>query len=265
MKKTLIQGLIGIILFASLWAILSQFNWLPLIRIEAANQKTEEKLGKILWDVIKQSESINTKESVSITVDSLLTHICKKNNIERNKIKLHIINSEEVNAFALPDGHLVVYSNLIVEAENPEELCGILSHELAHIELNHVMKKLVTEIGLSTLISITTGGNGAEVTKETIKLLTSSAFDRKLEKEADLKAVDYLTNSNISCEPFANFLFRLSENENKTLSYLSWISTHPDSKTRAEYIIELNKNQKSISEAVIDSISWENLQKDLSP
>ena len=265
MKKIILHGVLGILGLISIWFILQQVDWLSILKIEEVNSNTEEKLGEVFWDIFKQSETENKDANVIKTVDSLLIRLCHYNDIDRKKIKLHIINSEEVNAFALPDGHLVVYSKLITEAENPEELCGVLGHELAHIELNHVTKKLVKEIGLTALISITTGGGGAEVTKEAIKLLTSSAFDRKLEKEADLKAVDYLKNAKISCEPFANFLFRLSTNEKKTEEYFSWISTHPESKTRAEYIIQLSKNQKKLtSESIMDSTVWKNLQNDLS-
>ncbi len=72
----------------------------------------------------------------------------KVNDIDRDKIKVHLLFKDEVNAFALPDGHLVIFSGLILESENPEELSGVLAHELAHIELNHVMTKLMREVGL---------------------------------------------------------------------------------------------------------------------
>ncbi len=264
MKKIILQGLLGILLFTSIWFILRQVNWLSLFKIEEISTDSEEKLGEILWGIFKQNQTENKDASVIKSVDSLLVRLCIYNNIDRKAIKLHVIDSEEVNAFALPDGHLVVYSKLITEAENPEELCGVIGHELAHIELNHVIKKLLREIGLSALIGITTGGGGAEVTKEAIKLMTSTAFDRELEKEADLKAVEYLSNSKIPCEPFANFLFRLSEYENDSQKYFSWISTHPESKQRAEYIIQMCQKNKMKNETVLDSVSWKELQYNLS-
>ena len=80
------------------------------------------------------------------------------------------------NAFALPGGHLVLYTGLINASDNFEEVTGVIGHELAHIELNHVMKRLVREIGLSALISMTTGESNPQVVLETAKLLSSSAF-----------------------------------------------------------------------------------------
>ena len=73
--------------------------------------------------------------------------------------------------------------------DNENQLGFVICHEIAHIQLSHVMKKLVKEIGLSVLISMTTGKSGSGTIQEGLKLLSSSAYDRNLEKEADLKAV----------------------------------------------------------------------------
>ena len=119
------------------------------------------------------------------------------------------------------------------------------------------------EVGLSVLISMTTGGGSGEIIKETMKLLSSSAFDRSLEKEADLKAVDYLTQAQIDSEPFAHFLYRLADSS-ENLSYFSWISTHPDSKERSEYIIEyresLSIDTTEEGKAILAKATWEALR-----
>ena len=174
-----------------------------------------------------------------------------------------MLNKDEINAFALPSGHLIVYSGLIINSDNQEELIGVICHEIAHIELNHVMKKLVKEIGLSVLISITTGNGGSEIIKETAKILSSTAFDRSLEKEADIKAVDYLVNAKVNPEPFANFLYKLSNKEHDATEYLTWISTHPDLKERAKYIIEYSKNKLTDYEPILSIETWEKLKVEL--
>jgi predicted Zn-dependent protease len=173
---------------------------------------------------------------------------------------LHIIEKDEINAFALPDGHLVVYSGLILNVDSPEELSGVLSHEIAHIELNHVMKKLVKEVGLSVLISMTTGNGGSKTIHETAKMLSGSAYDRQLEREADNKAVDYLSGANIDPEALADFLYKLSDDGDEVSNYLSWISTHPDSKERAKEIIEISKNRDRNNRPVLSSKTWNELK-----
>ena len=91
-----------------------------------------------------------------------MSKVCRANSIDRGKIKVHVLENSEVNAFALPAGHLVIYSGLIDDAGSAEELSGVICHELAHITEKHVMKSLAKELGLSVLISATTG-EGSDV------------------------------------------------------------------------------------------------------
>jgi predicted Zn-dependent protease len=260
MKKIIIQGAISVLLFFGTWFVLTKIDWVSVLKVQKVTDKTEEKLGDLFWEIFQRTEKENKDQFIVNSIDSIVTQICIANNIDRTFIKVHILNKEDINAFALPNGHLIVYSGLVINSDNQEELSGVICHEIAHIKLNHVMKKLVKEIGLSVLISMTTGNGGSEIIKETAKMLSSSAFDRSLEKEADIKAVDYLVNAKINPEPFAEFLFKLSETENEATKYLSWISTHPDSKERAEYIIEYSKNKKTNYTGVMSTDTWDKLK-----
>jgi predicted Zn-dependent protease len=263
MKKIIIQGVITILLFIGTWYALTQIDWVKVFEVQKVTDKTEQKLGELFWEVFKKTEEENKNTHVVNSIDSIVTHICKSNKINRETIKVHVLNKDEINAFALPNGHLIIYSGLIYNSDNPEELMGVICHEIAHIELNHVMKKLVKEIGLSVLISMTTGNGGAEIIKETAKMLSSSAFDRNLEKEADIKAVDYLTTAKVNPEPFANFLYKLSSKEHEATKYLTWISTHPDSKERAEYIIAYSKDKLTDYKPILSNEMWEKLKEEL--
>jgi predicted Zn-dependent protease len=260
MKKIIIQGAISVLLFFGTWFVLTKIDWVSVLKVQKVTDKTEEKLGDLFWEIFQRTEKENKDQFIVNSIDSIVTQICIANNIDRTFIKVHILNKDDINAFALPNGHLIVYSGLVINSDNQEELSGVICHEIAHIKLNHVMKKLVKEIGLSVLISMTTGNGGSEIIKETAKMLSSSAFDRSLEKEADIKAVDYLLNAKINPEPFAEFLFKLSETENEATKYLSWISTHPDSKERAEYIIEYSKNKKTNYTGVMSTDTWDKLK-----
>ncbi len=263
MTNTIYQGAVSIALFIALLFGLNQIDWVTLLNVEQNTEKTEEKLGDLLWESIGQTETENTDSFVVNTIDSIVSRICTSNLIEREHIKIHILQKDEVNAFALPNGHLVVYSGLILAADNQEELSGVICHELAHIQLNHVMKKLIREVGLSVLVSMTTGSGGSEMIKETAKMLSSSAFDRSLEKEADIQAVDYLITANIDPIPFADFLFKLSKEEPEMMQYFSWASTHPELKERAGYIMDHSRGRAEGYEPVLSKETWELLQGSL--
>ena len=263
MKKILIELIISVAIIAAVWIGLSQVDWMKLFNIEQTTQDTEEKIGDLFWDLMKKSETEITAESVVTPVDSMLSKICTSNSIDRKKIKLHLLRKDDINAFALPNAHLVVYSGLITACQNQDELYGVLCHEIAHIEKNHIMNKLLKEVGFSVLISISTGNSNSETIKSVLKHLSSSAYDRKLETEADLTAVDYLIKAGIDPEPFANFMYRLSDETKKLPHQIIWISTHPESKDRAEKIIERIKVSGFIKAANSDSTRFTELKESL--
>ena len=259
--KTLFQAAIIVALFFAMWFSLSKIDWVKIFKVEQIANTTERKIGDLFWDLYDKAGKEIKFEKVSVPIDSILSKICEANGIDNSKIKLHVIKDAEVNAFALPNNHLVINSGLILACENESELAGVIGHEIAHMELDHVMKKLSKEVGLSVLISMTSGNVGSDKIKEAVKLLSSSAYDRTLEKAADIKAVDYLVKSNIDPEPFANFLYRLSAKDSETAAYFSWISTHPDSKERAEYLIQYGSKKVKKTEPVLSIFTWDRLKE----
>ena len=124
------------------------------------------------------------------------------------------------------------------------------------------MKKLLSEMGLSVLITLSSGNGSPIIIKEALKRLSSLTYERGLEKEADLKAVDYMIKANVNPSSFANFLFRQSLNENESSKYLQWASSHPDSKDRSVYINEYTKNKSIKSVSVLSVKGWEDLKKE---
>lgn len=253
--KALIKGSSILVIFFGIWFLLSQIDFVTFFKIDKAKNATEKGLGDIIWDEIKMSEDMIVNDSISNTLDKLLKPLCKENGIERDSLKVHIIQKDEVNAFALPDGHLVVYSGLIEASKSEQALIGVLGHEIAHIENNHVMKKLSKEIGFSVLLSITTGNKNNKVVREIMQVITSSAYDRSLEKEADITSVEYMIKAKVDPAPFADFLYEMSF-DNKLTSALSWINSHPESEERAKYVLEYIKGKKLNKNSILSEIEW---------
>ncbi len=260
MKKVIFQGLTIMLLFFAAWAVVSQVDWMTIFRVEKVTKTTEEKLGDLLWDIFKKTDRELTDPFVINTLDTLLTRLCSENNIDRNSINIHMLKKDDVNAFALPGGRIVLFSGLIGQADNPEEVTGVIAHELAHLQLDHVMKKLIKEVGLSVILSMTAGSGGAEVLRETARMLSSTAYDRNLEREADRKAVDYLLNAGIDPAPFANFFYKLSMRETEAMKYLSIISTHPNLEERASDIIKYSRDKHFTPGPLITDETWKELK-----
>jgi beta-barrel assembly-enhancing protease len=262
MNKVILRGVLGVLLFFLLWFLLTQINWVSHFQVKRVTDKTEEKLGELIWEIFDQSEEQSKNEFIINSVDSLVDVICATNQIERESIKVHIVEKNDINAIALPDGHLIIYKGLISYAANQEELCGVICHEIGHIELDHVMNKLVREFGLAMLISTTSGNAGSEITRKAARVLSSTAFDRGLEKEADIKAVDLLSQAGINPRPYADLLYRLSSDEPEVIKYMTWISTHPDSRQRAEYIINYASKKPANYRQILSDETWKQIKEE---
>ncbi len=260
MTKIIVKGFLIVFAFFGLWMLLAQVDFMKIFKVDEAQSSTEKNIGDLIWDQIEKTEDVIYNDSILSTLDSLILPLCEQNFIERDSLKIHIINKDEINAFAMPDNHLVVYSGLIEAAKNEEALLGVLGHEIAHLEGNHVMKKLSKEIGFSVLLSMT-GANG-NIIREVFQTLSSSAYDRSLEREADLKSVEYMMNANIDPKPFADFMYELSI-DNEMHKYTYWISSHPESEERAKYILNSIKGKKIKSKKILSDKEWENFKKQL--
>ena len=232
----LIILVIGITL---LYFLLSQINWMQVFKTDQNQNKLEKKLGKLVFDSIKHSYDIVEDDSIQLIVDSIFQPLIKENTSNPKNYTIHLINSSEVNAFALPDDQIIVTSGLVNFLDSSNYLSAVLAHEIAHCEKNHVMKSLITNYGLEILLS---GSSTGEITN----FLSGQAFSRSLEKEADETAVSYLTNTEID----PNSLVHVMELFDIFLSSgddLSWISSHPNPSDRKTYI--QNKiNKEDISE-----------------
>jgi predicted Zn-dependent protease len=261
MKSNSLWAIIILGGFIGLFFWLRTIDWVGMFDIEKHTRDTEEKLGDLFWEHLGDEGNQITDSLTVAAMDTMVSSICSANAIPRDHIKVHVFRADVVNAFAMPGGHLVVNSALIEDCKNPEQLCGVLAHEIAHIELHHVMKKLVREVGMSVLVNMTTGGGDGGQVGEVVGALSSKAFDRDMEREADMKGLDYLMNAHIDPHPFADFLYLTGDGESEEA--FEWLSTHPSSKERMEYVLEeIGKRQFEVK-PIIAAATWEELKTNM--
>jgi predicted Zn-dependent protease len=257
MKAKLFFEFAAIVLaFFAVWFVLRQINFVSEDDLKKFSKASERKLSELILETIEDRHSDFDQRKIKSYIDSIGYRVCVKNDIPFDSIKIHIIYNGEVNAFALPDRNMVIYTGLIENAKSAEEVAGVMAHEIGHMEKDHVMKKLAKEIGISMLFVIVGGSENLEVLNEAGRTLSSTAFDRSQEREADAFAVDALAKAEIDTEPFGNFLFRLSMGKGDIPEELIWISTHPDSKERAAEVFKRKKEFTYTPNPVLNT-SWE--------
>jgi predicted Zn-dependent protease len=256
MKNPFVQGLLLVGIFFFAWWALCQVDWVNLLRVKPAKETADEKLGKLIFSAFEKK--VVKDKSINLPLDSLKQRLCRANGLGLQTIKLCAVHSSEVNAFALPFGFVMINLGIINECEDEAALAGVLAHEIAHVQQNHVTKKLIKELGAAVVANLLTNGAGGEVVREAIQVLTSRAYDRSLEAEADELATTYLCKAGIDAKPFAKLMKRLEKDD--IPAAFKWISTHPESEERAAQIIREADSCTNNYQKVLAKATWEKLK-----
>jgi predicted Zn-dependent protease len=155
----------------------------------------------------------------------------------RTPLTLRVIRVPMVNAFALPGSQVVFFQELISRANSPNEVAGVLAHELGHVELLHPTENAIKITASSFLIGLlfgdVFGGSAAVIAAQS---LIGASYTREAELAADARAVELMAAAGYDMRPYADFFDRLAGNEGRAGRVPSWLATHPQSSQRAERV-----------------------------
>ena len=151
-------------------------------------------------------------------------------------LQVRVANIDMVNAVALPGGKIIIFRGLLQEAKSPDELAGVIGHEIGHVRNRDVMQSLLRQLGLSVVL----GGFGGDASGY-ISTLASATYSREAETEADAFSIKLMQQANVSPIDTAGFFARLSSVEGDpkakdapgaVSTALGYLSSHPMSKKR---------------------------------
>ncbi len=151
--------------------------------------------------------------------------------------KVRIIKRDDVlNAFCTPGGYIYVYTGLIKYLDNETQLAGVMGHEIAHADRRHSANQMVKQYGLSTLISIISGGSPSQLASLAANLLLLK-YGRADETEADKFSVRYLKDTEYDGRG-AKYFFEKLIATGQTGGTPAFLSTHPDPGDRVTNITQ---------------------------
>lgn len=158
-------------------------------------------------------------------VDRIAPHAA----IDGLEFEVHVVESPALNAFCLPGGTIVVFTGLISAADDPEQVAGVIGHEISHATLRHGLERIGQSLGLYAGVSLLLGDTGG-LTASAIDLFqvaSINAYSQEQENAADLESVRMLHEAGIDPEGLATFFEKLREEHGEIPGVMSWISTHP--------------------------------------
>jgi beta-barrel assembly-enhancing protease len=167
-------------------------------------------------------------------------------NIVRNSdskvpFTIKVIDSDAINAFALPGGFFYVNTGLILAADNESEVAGVMAHEIAHVAACHIARQQ-TRGNLAQLLTIPLiiaapgiGGLAAQEAAGLALPVTFLKFSRGFEAEADYLGVQYMYKSGYDPQSFTAFFEKIEAQEKKKPGTLSKaFDSHPQTPDRIE-------------------------------
>jgi predicted Zn-dependent protease len=172
-----------------------------------------------------------------------------------------VVNSAEVNAFAVPGGYIYVNRGLIERAKNLSELAGVLGHEIGHVVKRHTIKQMQQQQGAQvgvTLGCVLLNVCGTEIAQAGINIAGSAIFakfSRDDETQADEVGIDNVVRAGISPKGIPEmFQILLDERQANPGAVELWFSTHPTEESR---ISDTQAIINRIDPAILRSLTYD--------
>lgn len=220
----------------------------------------EQKLGEQVLKQYRIQHHFLAQEEADRLLQPLVEPLIQASEDQRFTFRFHINRDEQVNAFALPGGYVVINSGLILKAESAEELLGVLAHEMSHVTEQHGVRNIIGSAGIYLTINAILGDMTGllAVIADAAPFLVNQRYSRGFETAADEKGAALLLKANVDPRGLASFFEKLKKEEEKRMkemageensdlakTALSLISTHPATDDRIAHLEELTSTPQS--------------------
>jgi predicted Zn-dependent protease len=150
-------------------------------------------------------------------------------------LRLDVIDHGLVNAVALPGGRILVFRGLIDAASNPEEVAGVLAHEIGHVVYRDPTREALRAAGTAGILGLLIGDIfGASFAVMATDAVLNASYRRDAETRADETAYRLLAAAKLPTQPFADFFDKMRRKYGETPEMLKLIASHPGLAERAE-------------------------------
>jgi predicted Zn-dependent protease len=228
---------------------------------------TEIKMGKQYAMMVEQTARMVQDPVINEYVNRIGQNLVR-NSDAKVPFTIKVIDSDEINAFALPGGFFYVNSGLILAADEEAELAGVMAHEIAHVAARHAMQQMTRAqyANMATIPLIFVGSWGIyEAASMAINLalpLTFLKFSRNFESEADFLGVQYMYKTGYDPQAFVTFFEKIEAKNKKQPGTLARaFSSHPPTPERiTKTQEEIRRILPSQPEYVLDTSEFDSVK-----
>lgn len=216
--------------------VLASANWMVDRVVDRIPVSWETTLGQAVASSLTTAEV--TDPTVTKPVQQVLDRVLAAAGENPYNFTLHVVKSSEINAMAAPGGQIIVYTGLLEKAKTPEELAGVLGHEVQHVLGRHSLRNMVHAVKWQILASMVIGDVSSiqAVLISKAPDLLSLSYGRGLEEESDLEGCRLLLKADIDPKGLCSFFKILQEQEGVAGAIPEILSSHPETGHRIEAI-----------------------------
>jgi beta-barrel assembly-enhancing protease len=211
-------------------------NWYSL--------ESEMKMGRESSKDVEQTAKLDRDPLVTEYINRIGQSLVR-NSDANVPFTIKVIDSDEVDAFALPGGFLYINTGLILATQDEAELAAVMAHEIAHVAAHHATREITRShmLSLASIPLLFVGGPAGMALQDALKIagpLSLNKFSRGFEAEADYLGVEYLYKAGYDPQALISFFERIRALEKQKQGLMSKaFASHPQtagriSKTRRE-------------------------------
>lgn len=241
-------GVLAVAVLASLW-----FG-IPVVAALIASHlpgSVESRIGKATTSALGLAACATSDQPGPLA--DLVTAVAGKHRFPF-PLDVRMVRMKDINAIALPAGHILLFQELILNASSPDQVAGVLAHEFSHVEAGDPMRLYVELTGTEALFGLAFGQNSASAAIG--RQLLVSAHTRDAEREADSRAVALLKESGLRSDGLSSFLSAFAADTALTRSAAYFLS-HPNTDER---VARLKAVESSAGRPALDNAAWKRLR-----
>jgi predicted Zn-dependent protease len=225
-------------------------------------------LGKQMASEVEREAKMVDDPTITEYVNRLGQNLVR-NSDAKVPFTIKVIDSDEVNAFALPGGFMFVNSGLILKADDEAELAGVMAHEIGHVAARHGTKQATRSelANYATIPLIMMGGWTGYAIAQAASVavpLGFLKFSRGMEAQADHLGLEYMYKSGYDPVEFVNFFEKLESLEKTKPGVISKVfSTHPMTTDRIKAAEAEIQTLQTEPEYVVDTSEFHDVKNRL--
>jgi predicted Zn-dependent protease len=177
--------------------------------------------------------------------------------------RLIVVNQPQVNALAAPGGYLVVYRGLLERTRSPEELAGVLAHEMQHVVQRHATQALIQHTSTGLLLAALTGDMTGPLAYglQSARVLGQLQYSRRAEAQADAGGMKMLLAARIDPGGLIRFFDALAKADRQPAMLLKYLSTHPSPTDRIERLKALAATAAGPPVPLLPDTDWDDVKR----